>query len=74
MSKERMGLTEYLDAVTDYWGLSQDLCERCEMNIEHGYCAMLHDSSVPDGDCLGLAAIGIHQPADAILNQGSNHD
>ena len=57
-----MGLAEYLEMVADYWSLSQDVCKQCDMNIEQGYCAMLHDSTVPDGDCLGLVAIGVSQP------------
>lgn len=60
-----MGLTEYLDMVSDYWRLSnQAACDRCEMNEEQGYCAMLHDRSVPDGDCPGLADLGVYQPAE----------
>ena len=60
-----MGLTEYLDKVSEYWRLSnQTACDQCSMNEEPGYCAMLHDSSVPDGDCLGLANLGVYQPGD----------
>ena len=65
-----MGLTEYLDKVSEYWRLSnQSACDQCEMNEEPGYCAMLHDSRVPDGDCLGLADLGIYQPAEVPNDQ-----
>lgn len=64
-----MGLAEYLEMVADYWSMSQEVCHRCDMCIEAGYCAMLHDSAVPDGDCLGLAAIGVSQPDDVPNNR-----
>ena len=60
-----MGLTEYLDKVSDYWSQSRKACWDCDLLIEHGHCAMLHDHSVPDGDCLGVADLGIYQPSDA---------
>lgn len=56
-----MGLSEYLEMVADYWSLGQEVCDRCDMCIEAGYCAMLHDSTVPGGNCLGLLAIGVRQ-------------
>ena len=58
-------LTGYLQAVSDYWmNADRHDCAGCDMH-DDGYCAMLHDRSVPDGDCNGLLKIhGWKQPAE----------
>lgn len=59
-------LTGYLQAVSDYWEKSDcHDCAGCEMYDGPGYCGLLHDRSVPDGDCRGLLVIhGCKQPKD----------
>ncbi len=54
-----MSLTEYLDKVSAFWesDAASLTCHRCEMYEGEGYCAMLHDRSIPNGDCLGLLEI-----------------
>ena len=69
-----MTLTEYLDAVSQFWNQEADsqffdkgdelICQKCEMYGGQGYCAMLHDRSIPDGNCLGLFQLGLSQPKD----------
>ena len=58
-------LAGYLGKVSEYWGRAQtdEVCKRCEHYDGPGYCGMLHDQSVPDGDCLALLERdGVKQP------------
>jgi hypothetical protein len=60
---QRVTLTGYLDKVAEYWHMDGTCCANCDMHDEPGYCSMLHDTTVPDGDCAGLLARdGIKQP------------
>lgn len=60
-------LNGYLQAVSDYWDhADRHDCARCVMYDGPGYCAMLHDRSVPDGDCRGLVHMhGWKQPKES---------
>lgn len=52
-----VNLTEYLDKVASYWDSNGIACDRCPMY--YGECALLHDSKIPEGPCLGLLQEGI---------------
>lgn len=61
----KITLTEYLTKVSEYWEKDGTVCHNCDMSLddEPGYCRMLHDRKVPDGDCAGLLAReGLRQP------------
>lgn len=69
-------LTGYLGKVSEYWAGARaendTACKRCEHYDGPGYCGMLHDGSVPDGDCLGLLERdGAHQPSEPSGDGGS---
>lgn len=59
-------LVGYLTMVSDFWSEGNDeTCHLCDLQDEHGHCGMLHDRTVPDGDCLGLLIrLGLKQPAE----------
>jgi hypothetical protein len=60
---QRVTMTGYLDMVAEYWAKDGTCCKNCDMHDEPGYCGMLHDAAVPEGDCAGLLARdGIKQP------------
>lgn len=60
-----MSLTVYLDLVSDFWHEDSRACARCDFYDAPDYCEMLHDHSVPNGDCLGvLERDNIKQPSE----------
>ena len=67
----RVTLTGYIEMVADYWADDGGAggCQYCDMLIDDGYCAMLHDHSIPDGNCFGLfERDGVEQPKEVTPN------
>lgn len=54
----------WMDEVVAFWSKADyKTCRRCIYFEGRGYCAILHDRTVPDGDCLGVVeTIGMKQP------------